>query len=232
MDEIISIPGFNQPFSSLSHLLGAGFFAIASIFLIRRGWGDRLRVVSLAVFCFGAVFLLSMSGVYHLLGPNGAARAVLRRLDHAAIFVLIACSFTPIHILVFRRWGRWGMLALIWTIAIVSITFKMVYFDQVPASLTLTLYLGMGWMGLFSGIAIWRRYGFYFMQPVLWGGVAYSLGAILSALKWPVLISGVVQSHEVFHVAVLIGLGFHWAFIYHIADGHVSVPEMACPTES
>jgi len=64
VDEIISIPGFNDPFSSISHLLGAGIFAILSIFLLRRGRGDRARMINLAVFCVAAVFLLSMSGVY------------------------------------------------------------------------------------------------------------------------------------------------------------------------
>lgn len=224
MADIIPIPGFSEPFSSLSHLLGAGVFAVLSVLLLRRGRGRRWRVVSLAVFSFGAVFLLSMSGVYHLLGPNGIAREVMRRLDHAAIFVLIACSFTPIHTIMFRGWGRWGMLLLIWTIAVVGITLKMVFFDAVYSSMNLTLYLGMGWLGLFSGIALWNRYGFQFVQAVLWGGVAYSVGAIMSAINWPVLVTGVVQGHEIFHVAVLIGLGFHWAFIYQIADGHVPLP--------
>ena len=230
MAEITSIPGFNDPFSSLSHLLGAGIFAVLSIFLLRRGEGPRGRVASLALFCFGAVFLLSMSGVYHLLGPNGGARAVMRKLDHAAIFVLIACSFTPIHVIMFRGWRRYGMLLLIWTIAVVFITLKMIYFDQIPASLNLALYLGMGWLGLFSVISLWRRYGFHFIQALLWGGVAYSVGAVFGVINWPVLVEGVVQGHEVFHVAVLLGLGSHWAFIYHIADGHVPLPETACLT--
>ena len=225
---VISIPGFQEPFSSLTHLVGAAFFAIVSILLLRRGQGNFYRVVSLAIFGFGTVFLLSMSGVYHLLGPEGSARVVMQRLDHAAIFVLIAASFTPIHTILFQGRGRWGMLLVIWTIAAVSITIKMLFFEQVRNNLNLTLYLGMGWLGLYSGIALWRRYGFSFMQAVLWGGIAYSAGAILAATKWPVLVSGVIESHEVFHVAVLIGLGFHWAFVYHIADGRVSLQSVPC----
>jgi channel protein (hemolysin III family) len=214
-----SIPGFSDPFSSLSHLAGAGLFLILSVFLIRRGAGNTARVASLAVFCFGSVLLLSISGVYHLVDPNGVPRHVLKVLDHACIFVLIACSFTPFHVILFRGVGRWGMLLLVWTFAVTAITLKVIYFNSMPQALSLGLYLGMGWLGVISGSALWRRFGFKFVEPILWGGVAYSIGAVLDFLGWPVLIPGVIQWHEVFHVAVLIGLGFHWSFAYAIADG-------------
>ena len=228
--EIISIPGIYEPVSSLSHLLGAVFFSAFSFFLLRRGRGNRLRVIGLAIFCSGTLLLLLTSGIYHSLGQYGDARALMRILDHAAIFVLIACTFTPIHIIVFRGWGRWGVLLLIWSIAIVAITLKTLYFDQMPAYVNLSLYLGMGWIGVFPGISMWRRYGFQFMQSMLWGGVAYSLGALLSSRDWPVLVPGIVQGHEVFHAAVLIGLGFHWAFIYRISTGRLPASSAACPS--
>src|SRR5215213_5458383 len=104
------IPGFADPFSSLSHLLGAVVFLALGFVLIRRGAGNTARVVSLLIFILGSVLLLSVSGTYHLLDPTGTAREVMRRLDHAAIFVLIACSFTPPHVIMFRGAGRWGVL--------------------------------------------------------------------------------------------------------------------------
>lgn len=219
MAVIYPIPGFAEPFSSLSHLLGAGVFLLLAPFLFRRGWGSNLRTTSLAVFVLGTIFLLSMSGTYHLLADGGAARRVLRMLDHAAIFVLIACSFTPIHVILFRGWGCWGVLALVWGFAVTAITLKMVFFDDMPHALSLSLYLGMGWIGAGSGIALMRRYGFRFAEPILWGGVAYSVGALMEAFKWPTLIPGVIEPHEVFHVAVLIGLAFHWSFVFSVADG-------------
>ncbi|MAT71461.1 MAG: DNA-binding protein [Planctomycetaceae bacterium] len=219
MAAIYPIPGFAEPFSSLSHLLGAGLFLVLAPFLFRRGLGCNLRTTGLVVFAFGTVFLLSMSGTYHLLEDGGTARRVLRMLDHAAIFVLIACSFTPIHIILFRGWGRWGVLALVWGFAVTAITLKMVFFDEMPQAVGLSLYLGMGWIGAGSGIALMRRYGFRFAEPILWGGVAYSVGALMEAFKWPTLIPGVIGPHEVFHIAVLIGLAFHWSFVFAVADG-------------
>jgi hypothetical protein len=91
------LPGFSDPVSSWTHLAGAGAFACLAPSLLRRGRGDGARLAFLGVFTFSTVFLLSMSGVYHLLSPGGAGRAVLRRLDHGAIFMLIAGTFTPLH---------------------------------------------------------------------------------------------------------------------------------------
>jgi channel protein (hemolysin III family) len=110
----------------------------------------------------------------------------------------------------------------VWCYAYTAIALKSIYFYEMPTSLSLALYLGMGWIGAYPGIALWRRYGRRFMEPLLWGGVAYSIGAVLEFMRWPIVFPGVIQWHEVFHIAVLIGLGFHWAFIYMIADGRLT----------
>jgi channel protein (hemolysin III family) len=216
-DAIYPIPGFAEPFSSLSHLVGALVFAWLAFFLIRRG-RDPGSIVSLSIFAFSSVFLLTMSGVYHLLTPGGTARAVLMRLDHAAIFVLIAGTFTPIHVILFKGWQRWGMLGLIWVAAILALVLKTVFFSGFPDALGVALYLGLGWLGVLSGIALWRRFGFGFVSPLLWGALAYTIGPVIGSMSTPVLIPGVIAAHELFHVAVLLGLGFHWYFIYRLAD--------------
>lgn len=223
MRNTIPIPGFTEPVSSLSHLLGAVIFAVASVWLLRRGRGDATRMLSLVVFCLGAVFLLSMSGIYHLLSSDSSVRTFVQRLDHAGIFLLIASSFTPTHTILFRGWGRSGALVLIWTVAFLGISFKMIYFHEMPRWLGISSYVGMGWLGLFTCVVLWRRFGFDFAQPLIWGGVAYTVGAVIEAIRWPILVTGVVQWHEILHVAVLIGLSFHWAFTYKIADGHVPI---------
>jgi channel protein (hemolysin III family) len=215
---MISIPGFADPFSSLSHLLGAALFAVFSIFLIRRGRGEPLRVTSLAIFSAGTVLLLSLSGITHLIGRNGLGHSVLQRLDHAAIFILIACSFTPIHIILFRGKQRWIVITVVWTVAFFGILLKTMYFESIPPPVGTAIYIAMGWIGLYSWLAVVRRYGFEFAQPIMWGGIAYTIGGLLDRVHWPILVSGVIQWHEVFHIAVLIGLGCHWAFVYSIAN--------------
>jgi channel protein (hemolysin III family) len=222
--QLLSIPGFSDPVSSLSHLAGALVFAILAISLIARGRGEARRVFSLAVFAFSCVLLLSLSGVYHLLSHDTAARSVLMRLDHAAIFVLIAGSFTPVHAILLRaRWHRILLLG-IWAAAIAGLTLKTVYFATLPAWLGLAMYLGLGWLGAISTVAIARRFGWRFILPLVWGALAYSIGALADHFHWPLLIAGIFGPHEVFHLAVLAGISFHWAFIRRIAAGECTTP--------
>ncbi|MEA3193805.1 MAG: P-type Ca2+ transporter type [Betaproteobacteria bacterium] len=216
---MLSIPGFSDPVSSLTHLAAAVIFAILSAFLIASGRGDARRVISLVVFAFSCVLLLSLSGVYHLLTPETAARGVLLRLDHAAIFVLIAGSFTPVHAILLRDRWHWHLLAGIWGAAIIGLTLKTVYFDTVPLWLGLLMYLGLGWLGLISTVALARRFGVRFVLPLVWGALAYTAGALAEFASWPVLLAGVVGPHEIFHLAVVAGISFHWAFIRGIAAG-------------
>ena len=216
---MLAVAGMSDPVSSVSHLGGAVVFAFLAAALLRRGGGDRARMISLAVFAVSCVLLLGLSGVYHLLSPDTAGRAVLKRLDHAAIFVLIAGSFTPVHTILFRGVWRWGTLAAIWGAATAGVIVKTVYFEVMPEWLGLVMYLGLGWFGVISAAALARRHGWHTLQLVLWGALAYTVGALAEFLRWPVLLAGIVGPHEVFHLAVLAGISCHWAFILGIAPG-------------
>jgi channel protein (hemolysin III family) len=215
---MLAVAGLSDPVSSISHLGGALVFAFLAASLLRRGGGDRLRMVSLSVFAVACVLLLGLSGVYHLLSPDTAGRAVLKRLDHAAIFVLIAGSFTPVHIILFRGVWRWGTLAAIWGAAITGVVVKIVYFDVMPEWLGLTMYLGLGWLGVISAAALARLYGWRFVRPVIGGALAYTFGALAEFLRWPLLLPGILGPHELFHLAVLAGISFHWRFILGCAS--------------
>jgi channel protein (hemolysin III family) len=211
------LPGFHEPFSAISHLLGALVFAYLSVFLLRRGRGDAVRLFYLGVFCFSGVLLLSLSAVNHMLVRDGDAQRILRRLDHGAIFVLIAGTFTPAHGLLFRGALRWGPLIAIWAGAIAGVTLKSMYFDDMPEWLGLACYLTMGWVGALSGCLLWLRFGFAFIKPVLIGGLAYSIGALLDYARAPILVPGVLHAHELFHVMVLVGVLCHFVFVWRIA---------------
>lgn len=217
--ELYHLPGLQDPFSAISHLCGAAIFLVLGILLLRRGWGSALRVAFLAVYAFSGVLLFSMSGVYHMLPAGGAGRAVLIRLDHAAIFVLIAATFTPLHGLLFRGCLRWGPIAFVWVTAAVAITLKTIFFEGFPGSVGLGLYLGLGWLGALSAVLVARLGGFAMVAPLLWGGLAYSVGAVAEFVGWPVVVDRVIGPHEVFHLAVLAGALFHFAFVWRIAEG-------------
>jgi channel protein (hemolysin III family) len=110
---------------------------------------------------------------------------------------------------------------LIWSAAAIGITLKMVFFSDLPEWIGLSLYLGLGWIGVASAVALWRRFGPAFIQPLFWGALIYTLGAVLDFLRWPVLFPGFVGPHELFHGAVLTGIGFHWRFVSQFAPGGI-----------
>ena len=72
---------------------------------------------------------------------------------------------------------------------------------------------------MFSGVMVWRRYGLLFVRPLISGGVAYTVGAVIDGVGWPTLIPHVIGPHELFHVAVLIGVASHWRFVLQFAGG-------------
>ncbi|HEV3202830.1 MAG TPA: hemolysin III family protein [Gemmataceae bacterium] len=221
--DLYHLPGFYEPSSAISHLLGAVIFLGLGLLLLRRGWGNWARVFFLGVYVFSGVLLFAMSGVYHQMVRGGTAHQVLGRIDHGAIFVLIAGTFTPAHGILFQGWLRWAPLMGIWSAAITGITLKTIFFEDLAEWLWLTFYLSLGWVGAISAVLLGMRYGFAFIKPLLWGGLVYSLGGALDLLNWPVVIPGVVHPHEVFHLAVLAGAWFHWCFVWQFATGKVEV---------
>ncbi len=218
--EIDAFPfsGIQEPVSCLTHLLAAPMFAILGYFLVQRGRGNWGRTFSLAVMVLSTVFLLSVSGVYHLLGP-GAGRDVMLQLDVAGIFALIAGTVTPVHAILFRGFNRWAPLLLVWSAAVIGITLTTISRGRIAPGVGTETFLLMGWGGLISCILLWKRFGFLFVRPLILGGVAYTAGAVILSLKLPPLVPGLIRTHELWHVAVLFGLGLHWKFVFQFAGG-------------
>lgn len=210
--------GFAEPLSSWLHLAGAAVALALGPSLVRTG-ATRGQRQALGVFVFAVCFLLSMSGAYHLLDPESTARAVMRRLDHAAIWVLIAGTFTPVHVIRFRGVLRWGVLGVIWTFAVTGLVLKTVFFSVFPETLGLIFYLGLGWMGVIGAAKLASRHGWSAVAPLIYGGLAYSVGGAVSIIETPPLVPRVLGHHELFHLAVLAAIALHWRFIAGLAGG-------------
>ncbi|MCI0653419.1 MAG: hemolysin III family protein [Methylococcaceae bacterium] len=220
MTPIYPIPGFSEPFSSLSHLTAAGMFAIIGGYRVYLERASRNRLIALSIYVFSCVLLLTISGVFHLLQPGGLGREVFQRLDHAAIFIFIAGTFTPIHGLLFEGWRGWGILLVMWGLALFGLTLKIIFIHDIAEWLSLTLYLGMGWMGTISAVCLYQRYGTRFLKYLIYGAVAYTAGALLDYFQFPGVLPGVIGSHELFHVTVLLGMGFHWFMVRQLTQVH------------
>src|SRR5206468_1705782 len=104
---------------------------------------------------------------------------------------------------------------------VAGITLKTIFFDSLAEWVGLTFYLTLGWFGSVSAVLLGRRYGVAFVQPLLLGGVVYSVGGAMEFHGWPAVIPRVVHAHEVFHLAVLGGAFLHWLFVWQFATGEV-----------
>ena len=167
--------------------------------------------VSCAIYAASLVGLLGTSALYHRVNWSVAARQRMRRLDHAAIFVLIAGTFTPLA-LTLEHSAALRMLAVAWSAAVFNV-FRALFWITAPKWLVAILALGTGWLGLFYLPDVYRATG----AAVIWwmgaGGVFYSAGALAYAFKRPDPWPAVFGYHEIFHALVVLAAACHFVAI-------------------
>jgi channel protein (hemolysin III family) len=209
-----ALPGFCQPISSLLHLLAACAALVAAASLVKLARGSPIHRWSLVVYACCVVANLGISGVYHALPLHRTPRAVLQRFDHFAIWLLIAGSFTALHGVACRGFWRGGVLAIAWAYAACGVILQACCFRVFASRPGLLLYLGFGWLGVVSIVKIGRDFGYRTVRPIWWAGIAVTGGALLENFaRGLVFVPGWVRSHEVFHLAVVVGVGLHWGCV-------------------
>jgi hemolysin III len=208
-----------EPVNGLTHL-AAGLLAFVGLVVLLATAASAGRIDQLVAFGVFGVSLISLyaaSALYHLLPLSPAGVARLRRLDHMTIFVLIAGTYTPFCLLALDGGWRWGLLGLIWGLALGGVLLKLLWMEA-PRWLSVVLYLGMGWVAVIAAPALFRAVPAEGMAWVLAGGLTYSAGALVYGLKRPNPLPGVFGFHEVWHLFVVAGSACHfWAVLRYIA---------------
>jgi hemolysin III len=206
-----------EPVNGLTHMAG-GLLAVVGLgVLLATSTGRLDQYVSFGVFGLSLISLYFASSLYHLLPLSPAGVARLRRLDHMTIFVLIAGTYTPFCLLALDGKWRWGLLTLIWSLALCGILLKSLWMDA-PRWLSVVIYLSMGWVAVIAVPALLRAVPPAGITWVLAGGLVYSAGALIYGLKRPNPIPGVFGFHEVWHLFVIAGSTCHfWAVLRYVA---------------
>lgn len=192
----------------LTHGIGAGLAIAGTGFLVARGVAldDPWRIVSYSLFGFGMIFLYLASSLYHALWKP-KIRQVLRRLDHSAIFLMIAGTYTPILLVTLRGALGWSMFGVVWALALIGITFKIIFGHRYEA-VSLSAYILMGWLVIFFVKPVYIAIS----GPGLWlliaGGISYTAGTIFYS------ITRLPYHHMVWHLFVLGGSACHFLCIY------------------
>jgi hemolysin III len=201
-----------EPVSGLTHLGGAIAALIGQIVLLVLASSGLEKLISTLVYGLSLVGLFSASAAYHLVNAGPKVTAVLRKLDHSAIYLLIAGTYTPFCVNAFSGFYRWGLLAIVWAIAIAGIVVKLFYMGA-PRWLSAGIYVLMGWLCLMAAGEMTTALTPFALGWLIAGGVIYTLGAVVYATKIFNFVPGKFGFHEVWHIFVLLGALAHFVAV-------------------
>ena len=198
-----------EPFNAISHLLGAFAALVASCLLLFSHATTPAWTIAVIIYCFSLVVLFGASGIYHAISARPGTIEILRKLDHSAIYLLIAGTYTPFCVIAFVGFWHWGFLSIIWALALAGIMVK-VFIIRTPRWLTAGLYVVMGWLSIFATQELLLRLLPVTLGWLLAGGVLYTLGAVIYITRKGDLFPGVFGFHELWHLFVLLGAAAHF----------------------
>ena len=212
LEEHIKDPG-----SAITHFIGMlmAIFAAVPLLIKAAHEPSRIYVVSIAVYAASLILLYAASTTYHTFNRSEKLNTILKKVDHMMISVLIAGSYTPICLLVLG--GKTGilLLSIVWGIALIGIPIK-AFWVYCPKWVSSVLYIGMGWTCVLAFTQILNSMSPAAFGWLLAGGIIYTVGGVIYALKLPIFNSRhkYFGSHEIFHLFVMGGSACHFVVMY------------------
>lgn len=205
-----------EPINGLTHLAGALLSFTGLLALVIKAsltTGSALAISSVIIFGISMILLYTASATYHMVISTDRVIAFLRRIDHSMIFVLIAGSYTPFCLITLNGVTGWTLFAIISSAALFGILFKMIWFKS-PRWLSTSIYIVMGWMVIFvvSPLSsVMSTAGIFWLVT---GGIMYTIGGVIYALKPDILRSKYLGFHEIFHIFIMLGSLSHFISVY------------------
>lgn len=206
-----------DPGSAITHFIGWLMALLAAVPLILRACTapDVVHVISLSIFIVSMLLLYAASTLYHSLDINEKVNKRLKKFDHMMISVLIAGTYTPVCLIAIRGTLGYTLLAIVWGIAIFGIILKALWVNC-PKWVSSVLYIGMGWTCILAFTQILNSLSKEAFMWLLTGGIIYTIGGVIYALKLPIFNSRHENfgSHEIFHLFVMGGSFCHFVLMY------------------
>jgi hemolysin III len=206
-----------EPVNSLTHFAGALLSVVGMIVLIWLTRGRPMQMVAVTIYGTSSILLYSASTLHHGIHAEEPLRRWLKLFDHAAIYVLIAGTYTPVTLIALQGehapWG-WALFGAAWGFALLGLIFKL-FWLHAPRFLSTGLYLLMGWLALVAIVPMSQEMSRLGLMWLALGGAFYSIGAVIYALKRPNFFTH-FGYHEVWHLFVLAGSISHFAMIVTI----------------
>ena len=205
-----------EPVSCLTHMFGIFLGTWGTILLLVSAshYNNKVITISYLVFGITLILLYTFSTVYHGINVSPDVVRIFRKIDHMMIFIFIAGTYTPIFLISLNSKLGNSLLILIWLIAILGILFKVFWFNA-PRWLYTLLYIGMGWIAIFTINPLREVLPNKAIFDLFAGGITYTIGAVIYATKWPNFKNKYFGFHEIFHIFILGGSLFHFCMIYN-----------------
>lgn len=206
------IKRLREPINGFTHLTGAILSAIGLVVLVVLSQHQPARLAAVIVYGISLILLYTASTVYHLVNAGERVLRWLRSLDHAAIYILIAGTYTPFCVSLLPDPWRAVMLVVIWGLAAAGVIYKLAFRHHNHRYVSTTLYLGMGWLAVLILPAMLQHLPAGALILIVSGGLVYTLGALIYALKRPNL-GRRFGHHELWHLLVMGGSALHYAAV-------------------
>lgn len=207
-----------EPGSAITHFIAMmlAVFAAAPLLVKSALSGTANMLPAMTIFILSMILLYGASATYHSLNIGGRVLRIFRKVDHMMIFVLIAGSYTPVCLIVLGGKMGYTLFAVVWGIAIAGMLFKACWVTC-PKWFSSIIYIAMGWVCVFVFGSLWNTLPHSAFLWLLTGGIIYTIGGVIYALKLPLFNSRhtFFGSHEIFHLFVMGGSLCHFIFMYH-----------------
>ena len=204
-----------DPISGLTHLGAAILALFGLIALLIITWGENAKLVSALVYGISLILMFAASATYHMTISSPKVIEILRKVDHSAIYLLIAGTYTPFCVNAFSGFWKWGLLIIIWSLALIGVGIK-VFIIRAPRWVNAGVYLLMGWLVI---AAIGEMLNTLTPAAITWliiGGVIYTLGAVIYITKKLDFKPGVFGFHEVWHIFVILAAAAHYISVLQV----------------
>ena len=209
-----------DPGSALTHFIGMLLAILASVPLLALAASrdGQNAVLAFAIFACSMILLYGASTTYHTFNISEKVNRILRKIDHMMIFILIAGSYTPICVIPLRNTVGYPLLALVWGTASIGMLIK-AFWITCPKWFSSMIYISMGWLCVLAMVPLVQSLPKAAFVWLVAGGVIYTIGGIIYALKLPIFNSRhqFFGSHEIFHVFVMAGSLCHYVTMFYIA---------------
>jgi hemolysin III len=203
---------YGERFNSITHTVGAALAAVSGVLLtaVAARSGDPWKIVSFSVYAATLLTLYLTSSLYH--SVRGAAKEVLRKMDHCAIYLLIAGSYTPFTLVTLRGVWGWSMFGVVWALALLGIA-QEIWYAKGARVLSLVIYVMMGWLAVIGVKPLFLALGWDGFVWLAAGGLIYTVGIAFYATDHKLR-----HGHGVWHLFVLGGSACHYvAVLFYVA---------------